>query len=329
MKIKDDIFQWANSVDAVKDEMDIDLFVFTKNYTVYSLAHNPKLAGRLRQLFLLDIIGTVQTGAATGMAVRDIYKDDNVENAIDFVPVERVVHGQEVIEQIAFGESTIDVYREADHKITKMHGMIARFTFPKDSRVGHKKPFYVFKQLQTSSTMTRTKALEIDANSTLDEMVAQAAITIRPGCETVAIGETIFVFNLARFTTLFKYDVKKRAALDGVIGELNKAYKLSFPEGLSMHALAYENAALADKLLRCTPGLLTQEQIVEQADEFGLALMTDDADAIIIMDKRDATMFANLLNDDYVDSNATGTHYLAIKKKEVYATEDRQLNTGL
>ena len=97
-----------------------------------------------------------------------------------------------------------------------------------------------------------------------------------------------------------------------------------------MQALAYETPALADKLLRCQPGLLTQDQIVEQADEFGLALMTDDANnAIIIMDKRDATMFANLLNDDYLESNGTGAHYLAIKKKEVYATEDKQMNMGV
>lgn len=328
MKLTTDIFQWANSVDAVKENIQIDLFVFTKNYTVYSLAHNPKLDGRLRQLFLLDIIGTVETGGATGMAIRDIYKDDNVENAIDFVPVERVPHSQEVIEQIAFGEKDILVYREADHEIAKMHGIVARFTYPKNSRPGKNKPFYIFKQLQSSSTMTSAKALEIDANSQLNEMVAQAAITIRPGTEVLAIGDTLFVFNIARFTTLFKYDVKKRAALDAIIGDLTKKYKLAFPEGLSMHALAYETADLANKLLRCEPGLLTQDQIIEQADAFGLALMTDDAGAIIIMDKRDATMFANLLNDDYVDSDATGRNYLAIKKKEVYATEDKQLNLG-
>lgn len=329
MKLTTDIFEWANRVDAVKEDVEVDLFLFTKHYTVYSFAHSPRLVGRLKQLFLLDIIGTVETGAATGMAIRDIYKDDNVENAIDYVPVERVQHAQEIIEQITHGEETLTLYREDDHDITKMHGIVARFTFPKDSRNGHRKPFFIFKQLQSSSTMTRNKALEIDANSMLDQMVAQAAIVIRPGCEVLAIDKSMFVFNIARFTTLFKYDIKKRAALDGVIEQLNKQYRLTFPEGLSMHALAYENAGLADKLLRCDPTLLSQEQIIEQADEFGLALMTDDNGAIIIMDKRDAGIFANLLNDDYVDSNATGTHYLAIKKKEVYATEDKQLNIGM
>ena len=68
--------------------------------------------------------------------------------------------------------------------------------------------------------------------------------------------------------------------------------------------------------------------MIEQADKFGLALMTDDAGAIIIMDGRDATMFANLLNDDYVESDMTDKHYLAVKKKEVLATEDKQLNLG-
>lgn len=320
-----DIFQWANSVDAAKDDIEVDLFVFTKHYTVFSLAHSPRLTGRLKQLFLLDIIGTVETGAATGMAIRDIHVDDNVENAIDFIDLKSVSHAQEVIEQIAYDEK-LALFREQDHEIRKMHGVVARFSF-KDKR---KKSFYIFKRLQAAGILPSNKALEIDANSMLDTMQAQAAIEIKPGCEVLAVGEQIFVFNITKFTQLFKYDAKKRTQLDGMISQLNKHYKFSFPEGLSMQALAYETPALADKLLRCQPGRLSQDQIVEQADEFGLALMTDDAsNAIIIMDKRDATMFANLLNDDYLESNGTGAHYLAIKKKEVYATEDKQMNMGV
>ena len=31
-----DIFLWANQADAHKDELEIDLFLFTKGYTVYA-----------------------------------------------------------------------------------------------------------------------------------------------------------------------------------------------------------------------------------------------------------------------------------------------------
>ena len=325
MKPNTDIFHWANNVDGSKDELQIDMFVFSKNYTPYSLSTSPKLDGRIRQLFLVDVISTIETGAATGMAIRDIQKQDTNENALDFVELEKVQNAQSVIELIQFGEETLEIFSEEDHSIRRMRGIVARFRY-KDKR---RTPFFIIKYLQASASLPQSAALEIDANNMLDDMKAHAAISIKGGFETLIVKDTVFVFNERKFVQTFNYDAKKRVELDGKIAELNKHYKLAFPEGLSMYAIAYENASLADSLLRCNPGLLTQDQIIEQADEFGLALMTDDSNAIIIMDKRDASMFANLLNDDYLESNGTGAHYLAIKKKEVLATEDKQLHTGL
>ena len=48
----------------------------------------------------------------------------------------------------------------------------------------------------------------------------------------------------------------------------------------------------------------------------GLGLMTDDAaGSIIIMDAKDAAVFVNLLNDDYVTSDLTGVKYEMRGKK--------------
>jgi len=65
-------------------------------------------------------------------------------------------------------------------------------------------------------------------------------------------------------------------------------------------------------------GLVAQDRVVEQADEMGLELMTDDATGeIIIMDAKDAAKFVNLLNDDYMTSDMTGIKYELKGKKEL------------
>lgn len=139
----------------------------------------------------------------------------------------------------------------------------------------------------------------------------------------------IYAFNMSKFTKMFGYDAKREVKVNGKIAEIEKHFKLSFPDGLTLKGLVDANPALADKLLRTDPANVDQDKMIETADEFQLALMQDDAGAFIIMDKRDAMMFANLLNDDYVESNASGIHYLAGKKTEVDAVEEAQVNIGL
>ena len=144
----------------------------------------------------------------------------------------------------------------------------------------------------------------------------------------LVIDKQIYVFNINKFSKIFKYDAKKQIVLDDKIEQINKRFKLSFPEGLKLKDFVTTSAQLAEKLMRSEPKNVTQEQIIDQADKFDLAMMTDDQGAIIIMDTRDALMFANLLNDDYVESDMTDKHYLATKKKEVFDTEDKQMNLG-
>jgi hypothetical protein len=49
--------------------------------------------------------------------------------------------------------------------------------------------------------------------------------------------------------------------------------------------------------------------------------MTDNADAIILMDAKDATKFVNLLSDDYMTSDMTGIKYLIKSKKPLHPTD--------
>ena len=66
-----DIFNWANLVDGIKNELDIELFVFNKNYTPYTLRHDKNLEMQIRALFLYDILNDVAMGAGTGLSIHE------------------------------------------------------------------------------------------------------------------------------------------------------------------------------------------------------------------------------------------------------------------
>ncbi len=308
-----DIFLWANQADQYKDKLEIDLFLFTKGYSVYATNYAKELKAQLKVLFLYDMIASVQTGAATGMMVRDFESAAAEENVLERTTLERVEHAQEVIEQIAYGEEGLEVFTEGDHEFKKVKGIIARFT-REDAE-----PFYVVKLLPQSQVLKGATAWMYNGNS-FEPFAADAGLRITPDNQVLIVGQDIFAFSETKFIRLFGYDAKKFAVAEEKIAEIEKYFKLVFPEGMTFDALVRDNTSLVGKLQKVDPTIVTQDQIVEHADEMGLELMTDDAaGAIIIMDAKDAAKFVNLLNDDYVTSDMTGLKYELKGKKELKA----------
>ena len=72
---------------------------------------------------------------------------------------------------------------------------------------------------------------------------------------------------------------------------------------------------LVKKLQNVEIGEMTQEQLLDYADEMQLELMTDDQGKIIIMDDKDLNMFVNLLGEDYFVSPVNGRRYEIKSKK--------------
>ena len=306
-----DIFLWANQADQYKDKLEIDLFLFTKGYSVYATNYAKELKAQLKVLFLYDLISTVQTGAATGLTVRDFESASAEENVLETTKLDKAEHAQEVIEQIAFGEESLEVFTEGDHEFKKVKGIVARFT-----REGAD-PFYVVKLLPQSQVLKGATAWMYNGNS-FEPFAADAGLRITPDNQVLIVGEDVFVFSETKFIRLFGYDAKKFAVAEEKIAEIEKHFKLVFPEGMTFDALVRDNKSLVNKLQKVDPTLVTQDQVVDHADEMGLELMTDDAaGAIIIMDSKDAAKFVNLLNDDYMTSNMTGLKYELKGKKEL------------
>jgi hypothetical protein len=93
------------------------------------------------------------------------------------------------------------------------------------------------------------------------------------------------------------------------VAEIEKHYKLSFPDGLDLQSLVKERKKVVNKLQKLEVGAVTQAQAVEYADDMALELMTDDDGSIIIIDGNDLDMFVNLINEDYITSQITGKRY--------------------
>jgi hypothetical protein len=135
------------------------------------------------------------------------------------------------------------------------------------------------------------------------------------------IDKDIFAYNQAKFEKLFQYEYKKQVVADKRIEEIEKQYKLSFPEGLDFASLVREKKGVMNKLQKLEVGEITQEQAIEYSDDMGLDLMTDDSGAIIILDGSDLTKFVNLINEDYVTSEITGKKYEIKSKRLLDAPE--------
>ena len=306
-----DIFLWANQADAHKEALEVDLFLFTKGYTVYATNYAKELKAQLKVLFLYDMISQVQTGAATGMHVRDFEAAAAEENVLERTTLDKVDHAQEVIEQIRYGEESLEVFREGDHEFKKVKGIVARFSRP------GVEPFFVAKILPQSQVLKGATAWMYDGDS-FQPFSADAGLRITPDHQVLIAGNDIFAFSESKFIRLFGYDAKQFAVAEEKIAEIEQNFKLKFPEGMTFDALVRDTKSLVSKLQKVNVGLVTQDQVIEQADEMGLELMTDEnTGEIIIMDVKDAAKFVNLLNDDYVTSGMTGIRYELKGKKEL------------
>mgnify|MGYP001693783882 FL=1 len=317
-----DIFQWANWADANKKDLLIDLFIFNKNFTPYVLPlKTSTIEDQMRALFLYDMINFVETGAAVGLSIRDYATNDQMENVLLYSELESIQRAETLV--YFLGDDRISDFDDQEHELKRMHGIVARFSDPKDPD----KTFYIAKQLQRSQMLSGSLTWQV-SDSEFGELNADAAFKIPADNQVLIAGGKVFAFNPKKFVNLFRQDPSSDIVTRRIAKHLTEKFALSFPEGLSLGELADNSRSLTDTLLKLdVEHLPDRQRVVDYADEMNLALMTDNNDGIIIMDNRDAMMFVNILADNYVDSNLTGSHYLATSKKRVDG--DSQMNMNI
>lgn len=317
-----DIFLWANNTDGVKNDLDVELFLFNKNYTPYSTNFASELNAQIKPLFLYDILGFVTMGAGTGLSVRDFELSDGEENTLLRTDLEKVGRAETLIHLIEHERHDIVEFSEEEHEFKRIKGIAARFTL-KDAP---EKTFYIIKMVQQSNVLKGATSWEFREGK-FGAFQAEVGFKLPTDNQVLVINKDIFVFNQGKFERLFNYDYKKQAIADARVAEIEQQYKLSFPEGLTLNDMVRERKKIVTKLQKLEVGGVTQEQAVEYADEMQLDIMTDDAGAIIIMDGHDLDTFVSLINEDYMTSHITGKRY-EIKSKKLLDEPDGEPPRG-
>ena len=128
-----DIFLWANQTDARKNDLDIELFLFNKNYTPYMMPVGGSVEQQLRPLFLFDYINQVNLGAGTGLSVRDYELSEAEESVLLRTDLEKVGRAETLIHLIENERDEIVEFSETEHEFKRMKGVVAKFTDKADS----------------------------------------------------------------------------------------------------------------------------------------------------------------------------------------------------
>jgi len=316
-----DIFMWANGTDAVKNELDVEFFLFNRNYTPYTTTLASDLDTQIKPVFLYDLINQVILGAGTGLSVRDYEMVEKEENVLLRTDLGKVGRANTLIHLIEHERKDIVEFSEEEHEFKRIKGIVARFS-TKDT----KKVFYVVKQVSSGQALKGVNAWEFKEGK-FEVFKADLGWKVPTDNQVLIVDKDIFIFNQNKFERLFNYEYKKQLLADQKVAEIEKLYKLSFPDGMDLQTAVMERRKVVNKLQKLEVGIVSQEQAIEYADVMKLELMTDDEGAIIIMDGNDLDMFVNLINEDYITNEITGRRY-EIKGKRLLSDPEGEPPRG-
>lgn len=312
-----DIFQWANNIVQYKDELNIDLFLFNKNGIVYRTSRSKELDKQMEPIFIDEILEYVLDGAEKGMIVRGFEEAEAEADVLQRTRTKNVEKAVNVLNWVKTQEHEMELFSDETHDIKRMKGAIAR--------VSHEgmDTFYVIKQLPAAQMMSGKVGWMV-RNGKFVPFDAEAAIRIPADNQLLVLGSDMYVFSQPKLKSLFGYDAKEAFIADQKVKEIEAHFRLSFAEGMTIQNLVKGRRSTIKKLQKIEPTLMTQEQLLDHADEIGVDLMADDSGAIIIMDEKDLVKFVNLLNDDYIESPVTGLRYEIKSKKPLKEPESKE-----
>lgn len=317
-----DVFVWANNLFEYKEDLVLELFWINKNNVVYRTKTDQSLANQMQPLFIDNTLELVLDAAENGVAVRDFSDGESEQGVIYRVQWKRVEKLKEVMHWIRTQESEIELFAEEEHDLKRLKGTLVRVSHPKMP-----KPFYIIKAISGGQMLKGQGTWMV--NGKVFKAFEAAALKIPHEAHMLVLDQDLYVFNESKLDRLFSYDGKKNSIAEKKVRDIEEHYKLSFADGLDMQSAVAGNKSLISKLQNIEiTGELTQDKLMDHAEELGVDLMTDDTGAIIIMNQKDLGKFVNLLNDDYMESNLTGVRHEIIRKKPLKPADAEDLLTA-
>ncbi len=304
-----DVFLWANNLVPIKEELQIELFLFNKNNVVYRTNVGKELVQSFQPLLIDGLLEAVLSGAAEGLVVRDFEDGESDEKVLQRVHLSKVQKAQELLNWVKTQESAIEMFVEAEHDLRRVKGVLARCKHPELPW-----PFYIIKMLPGSQVM-KGNASWMLKNGKFVQFDSEGAVRIAPDNQLLILDQDIYAFNPAKLEQLFGYNAKKYSIALKKMQEIQANFTFNFDIGLSWENLVEGQRTMVNKLQKLEAEGITQKDLMDQAEELGIDLMTDGDGAIIIMSSKDLTKFINLLNEDYMESPLTGKRYEIKSKK--------------
>ena len=321
-----DVFHWANEVDEIKNNVSVELFLFNKNYTPYKVRYSDALTSSVKELFMNEAIKYIIEEADKGLECREYEKSDGEEKVIYRTKLSKVGRAETLLHLIEQEYRDMDFFSDNEYGFKKIKGILAKFSYP-DAESGETKSFYIAKGISASSALKAGSSWELNGES-FEPFSAEVALKMPSDNQVAIIGEDVIIFNQTKFEALFQYDYKSQVLAEEKAKELSEKYKLSFAEGLTLDALLADKKPILKKVQAMDIAEeMTQEQVIDYADEMHLELMTDDDGSIIIMDDKDLSMLVNLINEDYYVSPVNGKRY-EIKSKKLLADAEGEPPRG-
>jgi hypothetical protein len=304
-----DIFAWANNLFMYKDKLKFELFLLNKSNMLYRTNYAEGLGRQLHALFIDAILEYVITGAGQGLVVRGFEEAESEENVLQYTRTDNVEKLVEAMSWLGDQEKDMESFSEEDHDLKRMRGIVVRCTHPDMPR-----PFYIIKALSASNVLKGVGAWMIGGNK-FESLEDGAALRIPSDNQ-------LLVFNQSKLERLFGYNAKKNAIAEKKVKQIEAHFNLSFGEDKSLQGMVKESKPLITKLQKIDPSAISQDALLDHAEELGIELMVDENGAIIIMDQSDLSKFITLLNDDYVESSLTGLRYEIKSKKLLKPAEE-------
>lgn len=314
-----DVFAWANNLVQIKEDLSIELFLFSKNYVVYRTQLSKDLHRSLEALLIDNLLEAVLDGADKGLIVREFEDAEEEKHVLQRTRLNKVDNAHMVLNWLKTQEHEIEPFVEEEHDFKRIKGLVARCTH-KDLE----KPFYIIKALPQGQIM-KGKAGWMLRGGKFVPFDAEGALRIPADNQLLILDQDIYVFNQAKLASLFGYDAKKYRIAEEKLKLISENFKLSFDSDQTIEQMVKGKKSLVNKLQKLDPTAVTQEKLMQHSEDLDLPLMTDPTGAIIIMDGKDLSMFVNLLNEDYIESPITGQRFEIANKKPLKPPEDEDI----
>lgn len=307
-----DVFAWANNLYQYKDQLTYDIFLINKNNVMYKAKLDDELYKQIQPLFLTSILEYVLNGAAEGLVVRGFEEaeaEDNVLQRTRWKNVDKLV---EVMHWIRTQEHEITPFVEEEHDLKRLKAVMLR-----GAHENMPEPFYIIKGLPRAQMMKGDGAWMV-VGKEFKPFKDAVALKVPADNQLLVLGQDLYVFSQPKLKTLFGYDAKKNSIAEKKVAAILEKFDLSFAEGEDLQSMVKGNKPVINKLQKLEINEeMTKDKVLDHGEELDVALMTDEAGAIIIENPKDLVKFINLINDDYIESNLTGVRYEIQKKREL------------